>query len=209
VEEVGKVSRSKSTEKDLKYLAAEARRRGATNAKIISAKDIIVDRRVRLKCAIPICSSYDRHLMCPPNLMPIDEFKEIISSYEKALIVQIEADYDSSDRSKNKNLSKELDDEIVETNELMKKLHLLVNAMETAAFKRGFHLATGLIGGQCMLCPECISPGSGEACRRPFEARPSMEAMGIDVLRTCENAGLRISLSSKEPVRWTGLVLLD
>lgn len=204
-----KVSGSKSTEKDLKYLVAEAERYGATNAKIISAKDIVVDRRVRLKCAIPVCSSYGRHLMCPPNLMPVDEFKEILSSYKKALIVQIEADYNSSDRSKKKSLSKELEDEIVEPNELMRKLHGLVNRMEALAFKSGFYFATGLIGGECMLCPECVSPRSGKSCRHPFEARPSMEAMSIDVLRTCENASLKVSLSSKEPVRWTGLILLD
>jgi predicted metal-binding protein len=209
VEGVEKVSGLKSTEKDLKYLAADAKRHGATYARIISAKDIVVDRRVRLKCAIPICSSYGRHLMCPPNLMSVDEFKAILSSYEKALIVQIEADYNSSDRSKDKSLSKGLEDEIVEPNELMKELHELVNHMEALAFKMGFYFATGLIGGECMLCRECVSPRSGKSCRHPFEARPSMEAMGIDVLRTCENAGLKVSLSSKEPVRWTGLILLD
>ena len=149
------------------------------------------------------------HLMCPPNVMPVDEFREILSAYKTALIFQIEADYGSLDRAPGERLSKRVEDRITEPDESMKKLHLLVNALETMAFKRGFHLATGLIGGQCMLCPECISPGSGEACRHPFEARPSMEAMGIDVVRTCERVGLKISLSSKESVRWTGLVLLD
>lgn len=197
------------TEKDLKDLVDEARRCGATHAKIILTKDIVVDKRVRLKCAVPVCSSYGRHLMCPPNVMPVDEFKEILSAYKKALILQIEGDYGSSDRSPGERLSKKLESGITEPDELMKKLHVLVNAMETMAFKRGLHLATGLIGGECLLCTECVPPGSGEACRRPFEARPSMEAMGIDVVRTCEKVGLRISLSSEEPVRWTGLVLLD
>jgi predicted metal-binding protein len=141
--------------------------------------------------------------------MSVDEFRDILSAYRKALIFQIEADYDSSDRSVGGRLSKELEERVTEPNELMKQLHSLVNLMETMAFKRGFHLAAGLIGGECMLCPECVTPSSGESCRRPFEARPSMEAMGIDVVRTCEKVGLKISLSSKEPVRWTGLVLLD
>jgi predicted metal-binding protein len=198
-----------SSEKDLKDLVDEAERLGAAHAKIIFTKDIVVDKRVRLKCAVPVCSSYGRHLMCPPNVMPVDEFKEILSAYTKALIIQIEADYSSSDRSPGVRLSKRFEDGITEPDELMKKLHALVNAMETMAFKRGFHLATGLIGGECRLCHECVPPGNGEGCRRPFEARPSMEAMGIDVVRTCEKIGLKISLSSKEPVRWTGLVLLD
>lgn len=197
------------TERDLKALVDEARKDGATNAKIISVKDIVVDKRARLKCAVPVCSNYNRHLMCPPNLMSVDEFKEILASYKIAMIVQIEAGYDSSDKPGGRKLSKELEDAVTEPNELMKRLHLLVNRLEAFAFKRGFHLVAGLIGGECMLCEECVSPQSGEPCRHPFEARPSMEAMGIDVVRTCKKAGLRISLSSKDPVRWTGLVLLD
>jgi predicted metal-binding protein len=202
-------TRIRPDERDCRNLIGEAKRRGASNAKVILTRDIVLDKRVRLKCSVPVCSSYGTHLMCPPNVMPVDEFREVLSMYKKALIIQIEADYNSSDRSPRKELSKELEDVITETDVLMKKLHLIVNAMETMAFKKGFHLATGLIGGQCMLCSECIPPSSGKACRHPFEARPSMEAMGIDVVRTCERVGLKVSLSSKEPVRWTGLVLLD
>jgi predicted metal-binding protein len=88
------------------------------------------------------------------------------------------------------------------------KLHRLVNQLETMAFKEGFYLAAGLTGGDCSLCTECVTPQRGELCRHPFEARPSMEAMGIDVLKTCDNVGLPVSLSSGNKVRWTGLVLL-
>lgn len=193
-------------EKEYSNLVAAAKDEGASYAKIIDSKDIIVDKRVRLKCAIPPCSNYGRHLLCPPNLMPVDEFEEIVRSYRKALIVQVEDEEDSSDRS-SKGLNKELDDSI-EPSKYEKRLHRLVNRMEAIAFKKGFYLATGLIGGECLLCPECVGP-RGEPCRRPFEARPSMEAMGIDVVRTCRNAGLKVSLSSEDNVRWTGLVLLD
>ena len=89
------------------------------------------------------------------------------------------------------------------------KLHRLVNMIEAAAFKRGYYLAAGFTGGECSLCSKCISPLSGKPCRRPFEARPSMEAMGIDVIRTCSKARMPISLSSGKKVQWTGLVLLD
>jgi hypothetical protein len=36
-----------------------------------------------------------------------------------------------------------------------------------------------------------------------------MEGMGIDVFKTAAYAGLSISLSSDQPVRWTGLILVD
>ena len=194
-------------DKDYLEMVDMAGRRGAAHAKVIDSSGIVVDRRVRLKCAIPVCSSYNRHLMCPPNTMPVDEFEKIVRAYGKALIVQVEGDTDSSDRSES-GISKELDDSIGPT-ESQRALHRIVNELEAAAFKKGFYLATGLIGGECLLCPECVPPSSGEPCRHPFEARPSMEAMGIDVVKTCRNAGLKVDLSSKEKVMWTGIVLLD
>ncbi len=200
-----------SEEQKLAQIVTTAMSLGACEAKIMDAKDIVVDKRVRLKCTIPICSDYNRHMMCPPNLMPVDEFADIVSLYKKALIVQIEADVDSSDKS-SAPLSKELCNRLemeTKTNEWETKLHRLINKVEADAFKEGFYLAAGLIGGSCSLCQECVDPRSGKPCRHPFEARPSMEAMGVDVVRTCKNVGLPLHLSSDMRIRWTGLVLLD
>jgi len=142
--------------------------------------------------------------------MPVEEFKEILNCYESALLLQIEAGVDSRDKS-----VKHMDDDICKkiesetgSRECQLKLLLLVNAMEAIAFKMGFYFAAGLSGGECCLCSECVTPQSGKPCQHPFEARPSMEAMGIDVIRTCEKAEMRVFLSSKNSVRWTGLVLL-
>lgn len=195
---------------ELQEIIDYAKRMGATEAKIIDSGDIVIDKRVRLKCSIPQCYNYGRHLLCPPNLMSVEEFEEIVRLYEKALIVQVETDYDSSDKSKHP-LSEELCEELenrTETPDWELKLHRLVNQIEAFAFKRGFYLAAGLIGGECCLCEECIPPSSGESCRHPFESRPSMEAMGIDVYRTCENVDLSLAFSSEKKVKWTGLVLL-
>lgn len=194
----------------LDRLIIAARDLGADEAKIIDAKEIVVDKRVRLKCLVPVCSSYGRNLMCPPNVMSVEEFASTLGLYEKALIVQVEAEYDSMDKSEGC-LSKRTCDELeISTNTLdwQIKLHRLVNRLETIAFKEGFYLAAGLIGGDCSLCPECAALQSGEPCRHPFEARPSMEAMGVDVIKTCERVGLPLFLSSGKKVRWTGLVLL-
>lgn len=196
--------------KTLKEIVNAAKGFGATDAKIIDTDAIVIDERVRLKCEIPRCSNFNQHLMCPPNLMPIDEFRKIVKMYEKALIVQIEADYDSADKSDDhltdercSELEKEYD-----VDRVMKELHKLINRMETFSFKKGLYLSIGLIGGECRMCSECVNHRSGLQCRHPFESRPSMEAMGIDVVRTCKNSGLPLKLSSKHRVRWTGLVLL-
>jgi len=195
----------------LDRLVNAAKDLGADEAKVIDAKEIVVDRRVRLKCLVPLCASYGRNLMCPPNLISVDEFASTLRLYSKALILQIEADCDSTDKSDACLNNRSCDDleAITGVPEWKGKLHRLVNRLETIAFKEGFYLAAGLTGGDCGLCSECVGPQSGEPCRHPFEARPSMEAMGIDVMKTCEKAGLPLFLSSNKKIRWTGLVLLN
>jgi predicted metal-binding protein len=192
-------------------LIREALKRGATSAKIISAGKVVVDRRARLKCLVPICPSYGRHLMCPPNIMSVQEFEQILGLYEHALIVQVQTDFDSRDKS-TRRLTKELCQRLENTTGTLRwqrKLHSLVNDLEASAFKRGFRFAAGFIGGECVLCDECNALLRDRQCAHPFLARPSMEAVGIDVVKTCENAGLSVHLSSKDKVRWTGLILLD
>ncbi|MEM4233319.1 MAG: DUF2284 domain-containing protein [Thermoplasmata archaeon] len=195
----------------LAKIVNEAERLGATEAKAISPSEIVVDERVRLKCIAPLCSAYGRNLMCPPNLPSVSEVRELLSRYRRAVIVQLESSFDSSDRS----------DEAL-TNELCRRmeretgsskwqieLHKIVTRLESLAFKEGCYLAVGLVGGECVLCETCVAAEGGRECRHPFEARPSMEAMAIDVVETCRRAGLPLELSSKQKVRWTGLVLLD
>ncbi len=187
-----------------------AKKKGASRAKIIDVSEVITDHRVRLKCSVPLCSSYGRNLMCPPNTMSAEEFAKVLRLYKKAVLVQVETDMDSSDKSAKSldgRLCEELD-KATDSARWQRTLHMLVNSVETEAFKKGFYLAAGLTGGECSLCGECVGIQSGKPCRHPFEARPSMEALGVDVIRTCEKARMPVKLSSKTRVRWTGLVLV-
>jgi predicted metal-binding protein len=187
-----------------------ARESGATAAKIISAKMVVIDERVRLKCEVPRCAGYGRYLTCPPYVMPVAIFEGILSRYKWCLLVQVEAkDINSMDKGKGR-----IDHAILKENrELHRpfrlKLLQIVEAVEAAAFKKGLYLATGFIGGSCVLCERCVDDKSLEACRHPFRARPPMEAVGIDVIKTAKKAGLSIHLSSSKNVIWTGLVLLN
>lgn len=187
-----------------------ARHKGATAAKIISADRVVIDERVRLKCEVPRCSGYGHYLTCPPYVMPVGIFAEILSKYKWCLLVQVEAkDISSTDKSRGR-----IAPSLRKTNrELHRpfrlKLLQIVEAVEAAAFKKGFYLAAGFIGGSCILCDRCVDDKSSEVCRHPFRARPPMEAVGINVIETAQNAGLPIYLSSSKNVVWTGLVLLN
>lgn len=192
------------------FLLARARELGATAAALLPAEQVVVDERVRLKCAVPVCQGYGHYLHCPPNTLSVDEFRSTLGRYTVALLVQVESARGSLDVDEAGLGGKDaaaLEEELHgEPNRLLGRI---VAGLEAAAFKAGYPYAAGFTGGICLLCPTCVGVGSGEPCRHPFEARPSMEGVGIDVLRTAANAGLPVSLSSDAPVRWTGLVLVD
>jgi len=119
---------------------------------------------------------------------------------------------------------------------LWRRLHLAVLAVEQEARVQGHAGAVGIAGSDCGFCqpddeagrnavfslvhpdePPPTGPFEGcivaEACPYPELARPAMEAVGIDVVRTLRNAGweLRFPATSylEEGVaQWTGLALI-
>lgn len=183
---------------------------GATEAKIMPAQEVVLDERARLKCEVPLCSGYGQYLTCPPYVMSAETFSRILALYDWSMMVQVEAKgLDSTDKA-----SDGIDLKILEENDELHrpfqlKLFEVVESVERAAFKHGLRFATGLVGGSCVLCEECVEDKISDACRHPFRARPPMEAVGIDVIKTAEAVGLPVQLSSSMNVRWTGLVLLD
>ncbi|NSW81971.1 MAG: DUF2284 domain-containing protein [Syntrophothermus sp.] len=164
----------------------------------IPAREIVVDPRVRLKCLVPVCDSYNRGLMCPPNLPMVNEFQEALRLYNIALLVQYRQFF-----------VPERERHYADVFGGARKLHFMINLGEKEAFRLGFRFAAGLIGGACHLCDECVGIASGKPCRHPFEARPSMEAMGIDVVATAEKAGLSLRFPVSDEVVWNGLLLID
>ncbi|MCK4320850.1 hypothetical protein KAW11_04460, partial [Candidatus Bathyarchaeota archaeon] len=68
-------------ETNLEALCKLAKKFGVTNAVSFNAKRVVVDERVRLKCLVPVCDDYGLNLMCPPNMMSVQEFREILARY--------------------------------------------------------------------------------------------------------------------------------
>ncbi len=171
---------------------------GASAVVLANIADIVVDERVRLKCWVPVCDSYNKNLMCPPYVPSVAEFREALRNYKQAILLQVSAE-----------LQEACTNAPAEEAFLpARKLHELVNLGEREAFAAGFRVAAGFIGGCCRLCDECVAAQGGTSCRFPFKARPSMEAMGIDVIATAEKAGLPLTFPIENKVTWTGLILL-
>jgi len=83
-----------------------------------------------------------------------------------------------------------------------------MSALEAQAFKMGHRFAAAFAGGDCVLCAVCAGV-DGWPCEHPYEARPSMEAVGIDVVATAEAAGLTVELPAAEHPCRTGLLPID
>ena len=213
-------------DRKLKLLESLSLKKGAYRARVFDSKLVVVDERVRLKCQIPLCPHFGNCLTCPPNVITVDEFTRVLGKYGTALLLQTRSSITGkisdaekkevleyfaapgkkkSDGGEGTDAEKSLHD--------MKlaaiRLHKLVNEVESEAMTLGFHYAVGLIGGECMLCTKCVGVASGQACRRPFQARPSMEGVGIDVIKTSKNAGLPFDLPPKDDIVWSGMILLD
>jgi predicted metal-binding protein len=148
--------------------------------------------------------------------MSIQEFKEALAKYAHAILIQLEAPMPTE-------VKKEVGsaDNVAAVYKSDKfqasykkyftpaklKLHRIVNKVESQAFALGHRFAVGFIAGSCRLCAECAIIDS-EPCRHPFLSRPSMEAMGIDALKTAENAGLPFHIPLEDKIVWNGLVLV-
>jgi predicted metal-binding protein len=217
--------RKSSVQDRIKALVGFAVEKGAYRAKAFSARKVVVDERVRLKCQIPLCPHFGTTLTCPPNVPGVEEFRKALRLYKTAVLVQTRSpltmSMDAFDKqevltyleshgagpaqkgAEESEACRNLADVKLQS----VRLHKLVNEVETQALALGFHYALGLIGGDCMLCPKCTGPGS--ACRRPFQARPAMEGVGIDVVRTAAQAGLPFEIPPRQEVVWSGLILVD
>ena len=88
-----------------------------------------------------------------------------------------------------------------------KAVRELIPKLERAAFLDGFYKAFGISCGPCHLCDDCTL----ESCVRPREARPSMEACGIDVYRTARANGFPIEVcrDRKAEQNYYGLLLVE
>ena len=202
---------------DVRTLCARAVELGAAAARPVSAREVVIDPRVPFKCRVPLCSSYGENLMCPPHVITAREFAAVLERYAEAVAVQQAIPMTAAD-VKRRFRGKPLE-QLVESKAYSKALAdsqnafvTLLTTLETEALAMGYRFAAALSGGDCCLCERCVVAGAGDAaatgCKHPFTARPSMEAVGIDVVATAAAAGLPIEMPAAEKPVWTGLLLV-
>ena len=171
---------------DLEQYRQKAIELGASQAKIIPAQWVQVDERARLKCMVPPCPNYGRTAYCPPLGFEPDFVRKALSRFNWAVLFKndvpaedfadINRYYPHGEKHQRKTLE-------------------IAGRIETLAFGDGYYFALGFGSGGCRdtLCNGglCKMLDSGR-CPFILIARPSMEAVGIDVYGLVTKVGWKI-----------------
>ena len=176
---------SRKTHSDKKTITVEAIRKEAVSLGALQAK-AISPKRVFTNAWVRWkcrygCDGYGSSLLCPPHSPTPDETRNLLDEYRKAILIHCNP----------------------RTN-----VRRLVARLERTAFLGGYYKALGLACGPCELCPTCAFE---DGCRHADQARPAMEACGIDVFRTARQAGFPIEVVTSRSCKqnYYGLLLLE
>ena len=167
---------------------------GGYKASVISTKDISCDRCFRDMCASNACGVYGKCYMCPPDVGDIDKLMNEISEYSYALVYQTVTELEDS-----------FDFEGMI--EAKKKSYPLAQSLRGLFDDNGIEKVLHLGAGGCGVCKTCAKQ-TGEPCRFPEKAMPSLEAYGINVSELARAAGMKY-INGQNTVTYFGAVLFD
>ena len=148
---------------------------GYTDYKWIKPRDIIVSQWVRMKCMFG-CGGYGQSACCPPNIPSVAESQRFFQEYSQAIIFRF-----------TKKLNRPED-----RHAWSRKVNLKLLKLEREVFLAGYERTFLLFMDSCNICAECS--GEKDKCREPTMARPSPEAMAVDVYQTVKQIGFPIAV---------------
>jgi predicted metal-binding protein len=210
--------------KDLQGFREKALALGASAAEIIPTSHIVVEERVWMKCLVPRCAALrdGGSPYCPPHTPHPDFMRKVFSQYDWAILFKTDIkpleDYIPTSEAHAKELLSKGGTQ--GGRGFHEKTWEILGQLESYAQSKGYDLAMGFSGGSCKhnLChgAPCGVFQNGN-CRFPFRARPSMEAVGIDVFGLASKVGWDIyMIRSVEPdlsvipcAISVGIVLID
>jgi predicted metal-binding protein len=175
--------------KSVKFFCKRAIEMGIEEAKIIDPGSVVTAEWVRMKCQYG-CPGFGESLCCPPRTPTPDMTRKVIDSYKRAILLHQRLPKRKTKRARLENFSKS------------------IVRLEIEIFLDGYYKAWSMGCGPCDLCKECNLSGT---CRHGLEARPSMEACGIDVFKTARDNGFHIEVvrTRAEEMNIFGLILVE
>jgi predicted metal-binding protein len=149
--------------------------RGFEDFKWVAPRAVVVSHWVRMKCMYG-CWLYGRCAACPPNVPSVPECRAFFDEYAAAAIFHFE-----------KRVKRPQD-----RHAWTRRLTASLLEVEREVFLGGYHKAFLLPMDSCHLCRTC-PPGRAE-CVNPKLARPTPEAMAVDVFATARGCGYPIEV---------------
>ena len=178
---INKTSEKKLGLSDKELCQASRKIAGVIDAMLISPAHVETAAWVRLKCQFG-CDCYGQCLVCPPFTPTPQEMRQILDSYKRAILIHCQPEADTK---------------------------AIVAKIEKTVFLKGAWKAFGLGSCPCYFCTQCEV--EKRQCRHPEQARPAMEACGIDVFSTVRKFGFPIEVikSKHQCPNYYGLILVD
>ena len=153
-------------------LIEKAIRLGASDAKRISTREIIVEPELVELCKPPRCKGYGQSANCPPHAMDPQGAQAMIHAHTWALLFKV-------DLPPIRLLSKDHHREFL-------RIFMTAGVLEQTARQLGLPSSYGLGAGSCKVVFCNNRPCAkleGKPCLYPRLARPSLEAIGINVFK--------------------------
>jgi len=165
---------NKEQKKELEALFQD---NGYTDFKWMDPKDIVVSQWVRMKCIFG-CDEYGKNACCPPNTPSIPECECFFREYSTSVIFHF---------------SKQMEDP-EDRHQWTRQIHIGMLEVERQVFISGYQKVFLLPMDSCCLCKSCTSKRA--KCKKPKQARPTPEALGVDVFQTVTKIGYPIEVLS-------------
>jgi predicted metal-binding protein len=160
---------------DNQALEALFAKHGFADYKWIDPKKIVVAQWVRLKCMFG-CGEFGRNACCPPNVPAVPECRRFFDEYTRAAVFHFEKTIDAPENR----------------HEWTRGVNADLVSLERAVFLAGYRKAFLLFMDSCGRCKECAA--GREECKDPRSARPTPEAMAVDVFSTVRLLGYSIGV---------------
>jgi predicted metal-binding protein len=146
-----------------------------TDYKWVDPQNIVVSQWVRMKCTFG-CKEYGKNACCPPNTPSVDECRAFFSEYREAVVFHFAKKVKEPE----------------ERHEWAKGINKRLLSLERQVFLAGNPRAFLLFMDSCSFCKNCAEERI--KCANKRSARPSPEAMAVDVFSTVGKVGYPIEV---------------
>ena len=167
---------------------------GAYKATIIEASEIETDLRFRAMCESNACGMYGKCYMCPPDVGEIETLMKEVEKYDYALVYQTVTELEDSFDFEGMVAAK-------------KRTYPLAQSLRKVFADAGISRVLHLGAGGCGVCTTCAKQ-TGDPCRFPEKALPSLEAYGVNVSMLAKAAEMKY-INGQDTVTYFGAVLFS